>query len=340
MDAKSTGPDRLDELLVEYRTWLVVERGLAPNSIAAYLRDVGDYVAALRRAGIHAPDAVDERMVERYAARLRTARDDDGAPRYAAASIARKLVAVRSLHRFAADEGFAPTDPTEAVRAGRVPAGLPKAMSEAEVTALLDAAGGDDPVGLRDRAVLELLYASGLRISELVGLDRGDLDFGRGLVRVLGKGSKERVVPVGRVARTALEAYLERGRPVLERPERAHGPARSARVARRAPIGDAVFLNTRGDRLSRQSCWAVVRATARRAGLGDRLSPHTLRHSCATHLLEHGADIRVVQELLGHASLSTTQVYTKVSGTALRRVYDAAHPRAKAPPVSPTVRAR
>jgi integrase/recombinase XerD len=185
---------------------------------------------------------------------------------------------------------------------------------------LLGAVLGDDAIARRDRAILEVLYASGARISELVGLDRADVDLADGLLRVLGKGNKERVVPIGRSARDALGAYLDRARPaLLER-----------RGARTAPAGDAVFVNTRGGRLTRQACWKIVRTAGERAGLGGRLSPHVLRHSCATHMVDHGADIRVVQELLGHASLSTTQVYTKVSPERLRAVYDAAHPRARA----------
>src|ERR671910_289823 len=210
-------------------------------------------------------------------------------------------------------------DPSEEVGAPRVPLGIPKALTEDEVEALLAAVVGDTARALRDRAIVETLYATGVRISELVGLDRRDLDLGDGLVRVLGKGSKERIVPVGRSARDALTAYLADGRPQLARPDR------SPRG------GEAVILNVRGGRLSRQSCWKIVRAAGERAGFGGRLSPHVLRHSCATHMLERGANIRVVQELLGHASLSTTQVYTKVSPERLRAVYEAAHPRARFP---------
>ena len=207
-------------------------------------------------------------------------------------------------------------DPSGQVGAPRVPQGIPKALSETEVDALLGAVEGDDPRALRDRAILETLYGTGVRISELVGLDRVDLDLEDRLMRVLGKGSKERVVPVGGSAQRALLAYLERGRPALERPS-----------TRRVP-GDPLLLNARGGRLTRQSCWKIVTAAGDRVGLTGRLSPHVLRHSCATHMLDHGADIRVVQELLGHASLSTTQVYTKVSPERLRAVYELAHPRA------------
>jgi integrase/recombinase XerD len=310
--------DTLDQLLAEYDTWLTVERGLAENTVVSYRRDLRRYTSFLRERGVVDPLTVDEPTVIAYVEHLKAARDDDDRPRYAPSSIARSLVAVRSFHRFCVDEGFGSADPSEEIGAPRVPQGIPKALSEQEVDALLGAVPGDDPRALRDRAILETLYATGVRISELIGLDRRDLDLEDGLVRVLGKGSKERVVPVGGSARTALTVYLDRGRPVL---------AASARRARSA--GEAVFLNARGGRITRQGCWKIVRAAGERAGLGGRLSPHVLRHSCATHMLEHGADIRVVQELLGHASLSTTQIYTKVSPERLRAVYDAAHPRAR-----------
>lgn len=304
----------LDDAVAEFRTWLVVERGLAPNSVASYRRDLRRYVSFLDARGVRDVDRVTESDVSAYAADLATAVDADGRPRYAPASIARALVSVRSLHRFARDEGLAPSDPTEELQGARVPQGIPKALTEPEVEALLQAVEGDDPLALRDRAALETLYAGGLRIAELVGLDRADLDLDGGLVRVFGKGRKERIVPIGRPARAALEEYLRRGRPALESP-------------RARPAGDPVFLNTRGGRLSRQAGWKIVHTAGTRAGLGDGLSPHVLRHSCATHMLDHGADIRVVQELLGHASLSTTQIYTKVSPERLRHAYLAAHPR-------------
>ncbi len=297
--------------------WLTVERGLAANSLAAYRRDLRRYAAFLRRRGLTDPAAVDEEVVLAYVADLSSALDDEGRPRFAPSSIARAVVAVRSFHRFCVEEGDSGSDPSEEVGAPRVPQGIPKALTEAEVTALLGAVTGDSPLALRDRAILETLYATGARISELVGLDRGDLDLTDGMVRVFGKGSKERIVPVGRRARQTLEAYLERGRPTL------------VGLRPRRDAVDALVLNARGGRLTRQGCWKIVRAAGARVGLSGRLSPHVLRHSCATHMLEHGADIRVVQELLGHASLSTTQVYTKVSPERLRAVYDRAHPRAR-----------
>jgi integrase/recombinase XerD len=227
-------------------------------------------------------------------------------------------VSVRSLHRFCVDEGAATVDPTGDVGAPRVPQGLPKALTEEEVERLLGAVVGEDAVARRDRAILELLYGAGLRISELVGLSLADLDLDAGVLRAFGKGSKERVVPVGRLAKAALGAWLGPGGRAAMAPER---------WARRGDA-DAVFLNQRGGRLSRQGAWGVVRRYGDRVGLGERLTPHVLRHSCATHMLDHGADIRVVQELLGHASIATTQVYTRVSTERLRQVYEEAHPRA------------
>lgn len=311
--------DHLARLIVDYHDWLAVERGLSPNTRAAYRRDLTRYERWLRAQGITSVDAVGDPLVHRYVADLRALLDDEGRPALAPSSIARAVVTVRSFHRFCVDEGGATHDPTEHVDAPRVPQGIPKALTEAEVNAILDAAPGGDPLADRDRAILELLYASGLRISELIGLDLDAVDLEDGFVRVLGKGSKERVVPVGRSARRALEVYLRDGRLAL----------RTGRSRGRTD-DNAVFLNARGGRLTRQACWKIVRDAGTRVGLGEQLSPHVLRHSCATHMLDHGADIRVVQELLGHASVSTTQVYTKVSTERLRAVYDSAHPRARA----------
>jgi integrase/recombinase XerD len=308
-------PDQFDALLAEYDTWLRVERGLSPNTLAAYRRDLRRYAVYLRRRGVTGDVArVDEAIVARYVDELGQARTDDGKRRYKESSIARSLAAVRSFHRFCVEEGLLVADPSGDVGAPRVPQGIPKALTEAEVEALLGAVPGDGPRPQRDRAILELLYAGGLRISELVGLDLGDVDLYDGLVRVLGKGNKERVAPLGRTAREAVGDYLTTGRPELA--GRTSTPA--------------LFLNARGGRLTRQGAWLIVRAAGDRAGLRGRLFPHVLRHSCATHMLDRGADIRVVQELLGHASLSTTQVYTKVSPERLRAVYEAAHPRAGA----------
>ena len=296
----------------EFLTWLATERGRSPNTLAAYRRDLRAYVGWLRGRGTPVT-AADEATIDAYVAHQRAG---DRAP----ASVARALVAVRALYRFLAEEGFVEVDPAAEVEVPRVPKGLPKPLSEAEIGALLDAVVGDDALALRDRAMVEVLYGTGLRISELVGLSLGKLDLdGRQLI-AFGKGRKERLVPIGACALDALRAYLgPRGRVAL-------APAQWAR----RDDAEAVFLNQRGGRLSRQGAWQIVRGYGERAGLGDRLSPHVLRHSCATHMLDHGADIRVVQELLGHASLTTTQVYTLVSTDRLRQVYDSAHPRAAA----------
>ncbi|MEW6475280.1 MAG: site-specific tyrosine recombinase XerD [Actinomycetota bacterium] len=310
----------LDRLLAEHATWLAVERGVAANTLAAYRRDLAAYAGFLRgRAGGGAIDvgSLTEGDVDAFVDHLKAARGEDGKPRWSAASVARALVAVRSFHRFCLTEGHLAADPSEDVTAPRVPQGIPKALTEPEVEALLAAVTGDDPTALRDRAILETLYATGLRISELVGLDVGALDLEEGFLRAFGKGAKERIVPVGHTASAAIEAWL---------------PARAAILARarRGRIdADALFVNPRGGRLTRQGCWKIVSAYGLRAGLGGRLSPHVLRHSCATHMVDRGADLRVVQELLGHASVSTTQIYTKVTQSRLRAVYDAAHPRAK-----------
>ncbi len=300
-------PLEMEELL----SWLGVEKGRSANTLAAYRRDLAAYSEFLTGRGL-TPAAVTEPVVEDYLAFLRAA---GRAP----ASVARALVSVRSLHRFLEDEGHVATNPAGEVQRPKVPSGLPKALSEAEVLALLDAVTGDDAVARRDRAILEVLYGCGLRVSELVGLSLADLDLSSGLLRAFGKGSKERIVPVGRLAGEALEAWVSRGGRSELVPER---------WARRGDA-EAVFLNTRGGRLSRQGAWGIVRHHGEAVGLADRLSPHVLRHSCATHMLDHGADIRVVQELLGHASISTTQVYTKVSAPRLRQIYESAHPRAK-----------
>jgi integrase/recombinase XerD len=294
----------------ELLAWLAAERGRSENTLRAYRRDLRAYATWLSRQRLALTD-VTAGSVESYVAHLRQA---GRAP----ASVARALVAVRSLHRFLTEEGNATVDPAGGVEVPRVPRGLPKALSEDEVTALIASVTGFDPVARRDRAILEVLYGTGLRISELVGLSLADLDLDGGVLRAMGKGSKERVVPLLGLAEEAVRAWLSpSGREAL-------APARWARRG----DAEAVFLNARGGRLSRQGAWGIVRRHGDRVGLGERLTPHVLRHSCATHLLDHGADIRVVQELLGHASISTTQVYTLVSTARLRAAYESAHPRA------------
>jgi integrase/recombinase XerD len=299
-----------------YLDHLAVERGLAANTLSSYRRDLRRYLGHLAGRDIDAPDKVGEADVSAFLVALREGDEDH--PPLAANSAARAVVAVRGFHRFLLREGIVTVDAARGVRPPSPPKRLPKAISVQEVEALLAAAGADEtPRALRDRALLELLYGSGARISEAVGLDVDDLDVdpaGSGTVRLLGKGSKERVVPVGSYAREAASAYLVRGRPAL---------------AGSGSGSPALFLNARGGRLSRQSAWTVLRAAAERAGLRRAISPHTLRHSFATHLLDGGADVRVVQELLGHASVTTTQVYTLVTVDRLREVYATSHPRAR-----------
>ena len=304
-----------DDLPVEVADFLLsmrVERGRSANTLKAYANDLRTYVAWVDDRGLTIGE-VTEPVITDYVNELRSG---DRAP----SSVKRMLVSVRGLHRFLAEETEGVADPTINVEVPKSPKGLPKALSEAEVELLLGSVTGTDPVARRDRAILEVLYGTGIRIGELSGMSLSDLDLDAGLVRVFGKGSKERIVPLGRYALVALVAWLgPDGRPLME-PER---------WARRGDA-DAVFLNQRGGRLQRQGAWLVVRTAGDRVGLGARLTPHVLRHSCATHMLDHGADIRTVQELLGHASISTTQVYTLVSGERLQSVYRAAHPRATA----------
>jgi integrase/recombinase XerD len=306
----------------------MVERGLAAHTLEAYRRDLDRYTAALAARGRTAIGEVTTRDVAEFLAGLRAGDADH--PPLAASSAGRAVVAVRGLHAFAAAEGLTGEDPARPVRPPAPPRRLPKAISVTEIERLLQAAGaGDGPAPLRDRALLELLYGTGARISEAIGLDIDDLDLVIGddparvpaavrvpaAFRLAGKGGRQRMVPAGSYARQALEAYLVRARPTF------------AVAARRGPASPAVFLNARGGRLTRQGAWAALRAAAGRAGLAE-VSPHTLRHSFATHLLDGGADVRVVQELLGHASVTTTQVYTLVTVDRLREVYAAAHPRA------------
>jgi integrase/recombinase XerD len=279
----------------------------------SYRRDLRRYLLVLADDGIDDLAEVTEGHVAEFLARLREG--DELHPPLSASSAGRAVVAVRGLHRFAFREGLTAADPAREVRPPLPARRLPKAISVDEVERLLEAAGFDQtPLALRDRALLELLYGTGARISEAVGLAVDDLDRGSGLVRLDGKGGKQRMVPVGSYAQRAVEAYLVRGRPGLA----AAGRGTSA-----------LFLNARGGRLSRQSAWTVLRAAADKAGLTVEVSPHTLRHSFATHLLDGGADVRVVQELLGHASVTTTQVYTLVTVDRLREVYATAHPRAR-----------
>ena len=292
----------------------MVERGLADNTLKSYRRDLRRYVSHLAAQGVDDVDQVTEAAVGGFLMSLREG-DAEHQP-LSAGSAGRTVVAVRGFHKFAVREGLARHDPAAGVRPPASARRLPKALPLSDIEAILDAAGAPGTsLALRDRALLEVLYGTGARISEAVGLDLDDLDLDEGTVLLRGKGGKERMVPVGSYARQAVEAYVVRGRPEL------------SAVGRATP---ALFLNARGGRLSRQSAWTVLVKAADRAGVNAEVSPHTLRHSFATHLLDGGADVRVVQELLGHASVTTTQVYTLVTVDSLREVYATAHPRALA----------
>jgi integrase/recombinase XerD len=292
---------------------LTVERGLAANTLTAYRRDLRRYVGFLTARGIMTAGQVDDIVVRSFIASVSASTHGPDAAPYKATSVSRVLSAVRSFHRFLVGEGVAEQDPTSEVVRPRVPRPLPHPLGVEEVRRLIEAPAPSTPTGLRDRAILEVLYGAGVRVSELTGLDVDDLDLEGGFVRVTGKGGKEREVPIGRQAQRAVGSYLTRARPRLVG-QRTRG---------------ALFLNTRGGRLSRQACAKLLGAYASRAGIGRRVSPHDLRHSFATHLLEGGADVRVVQELLGHASVATTQIYTLVTREHLREVYYTAHPRAR-----------
>lgn len=307
--------DALGSQAQRYLDHLTVERGLAENTLRAYRRDLDRYGAFLRSRGIADAGDADDQTVAAFVAGLSASTHSDGRP-YRATSVVRTLSAVRSFHRFLLREGAIERDPAAAVIRPRLPRSLPRPLPLDDVQRILAAPPDATDVGRRDRAVLETLYGAGLRVSELTGLDVDDVDLEEGSVRVLGKGSTERDVPLGRYACDAIAAYLTRSRPQL-------ATARS-----RA----ALFLNQRGGRLTRQGVAGILAKAVAAAGVERRVSPHTLRHSFATHLLEGGADVRVVQELLGHASVATTQVYTLVTNEHLREVYFTTHPRARGAP--------
>jgi integrase/recombinase XerD len=299
-----------ERVVQAYLDHLTVERALAANTLSSYRRDLTRYVRAL---GGGALGEVTPAQVADYLAKLREG--DEQHPPLSAASAARAVSAVRGLHRFAVREGLVADDPARAITPPTPPRRLPKALDVGQIEALLGAVPTDGPRGLRDRALLEFLYGTGARISEAVGAAIDDLDLDSGGVLLRGKGGRSRLVPIGGYATQAVQAYLVRGRPAL------------AAAGRGTP---AVFLNARGGPLSRQSAWTILRRAATAAGLDpSKISPHTLRHSYATHLLDGGADVRVVQELLGHASVTTTQIYTLVTVDKLREVYATAHPRAR-----------
>lgn len=306
----------LAQLVDDYLRHLSIERGLAKNSISAYRRDLSSYLNFLEKQAITTPSEITESTITSYVGSI----SESGA--LLANSVARMLAGVRGLHRFWLFESITAGDPSSMVKPPKLPKRLPKAISISEIEKLIESSGPDpltldrsepDLARVRDRAILELLYATGARISELTALNLDDL-VDPTMIRLFGKGSKERIVPVGSYAQRALKAYLVRARPVL---------------VKKGKGTPALFLNQRGSRLSRQSAWQIIRDAADAAKMQSEVSPHTLRHSFATHLLEGGADVRVVQELLGHSSVATTQIYTLVTVDALREVYATSHPRAR-----------
>ena len=298
----------LEHALDAYLRHVTIERGLSEHTIAAYRRDLGVYTEWLAAEGITDTSAVTAAVIDRFIAERASAE-----PAPASSSLARLQSSVRGWHRFLAREGIEIDDPSGRLRPPKAPRRLPKALTIDQVERLLGAPSPEDPIGVRDRALLELLYATGARVSEAIGLDVDDLAHGD-VLRLRGKGSKERIVPIGSFARAAVDAYLTRVRPALA--AKGHASAR-------------LFLGARGSPLSRQSAWLVIRAAAEKAQITSEVSPHTLRHSFATHLLQGGADVRVVQELLGHSSVATTQIYTHVSVDTLRDIYATSHPRAR-----------
>ncbi len=297
-----------------YLRHVTVERGLSVNTVQAYARDLDAYILHLEQRDLSSPEAVTDADVTAFLHELR----DRGDESLATASAARMLSSVKGFHRFLLDEGIVDADVSAEARPPKLASRLPKAISIQHMASILATTDGDDEKSLRDKALLELLYATGARISEAVDLNVDDVisETGQGaaeVVRLFGKGRKQRLVPLGSFARDALDAYLVRARPII-----------SARGA----ATPALFLGVRGSRLSRQNAWLIIRDRAEQSKIGIAISPHTFRHSFATHLLEGGADVRVVQELLGHASVSTTQIYTRVTADTLRDMYTMAHPRA------------
>lgn len=321
LDNSRVAPE-LSAQIADYLGHLRIERGLSANTLSSYQRDLARYQTHLQAAGVTCAQEVEETHVAEFLRAVRTG--TDGRAALSARSAARALASVRGAHRYWAQEGLTGFDPAAEVHPPKQTESLPKALSVEYVTSLLEAPDPSNELGLRDRALLELLYASGARISEAVALDVDDIhaisqdDGDLALLRVTGKGNKQRMIPLGKYARNAIGDYLTAGRPAL-------AAAVSSSKSRPSP---ALFLNRLGGRLSRQSAWSALQKAAETAGLDTHVSPHTLRHCCATHLLERGADIRTVQELLGHVSVTTTQIYTKVTAQALRQTYALAHPRA------------
>lgn len=318
MPAQAAATTGVARVVRAYLDHVSVERALARNTLMSYRRDLAKYQSFLASRSVDDLGSVKEADVAEFVAQLREG-DEDRAP-LGAASVARSVIAVRGLHRFAVRDGLCANDPAADIRPSTPARRLPKAIPLSDVERLLGVVGDSaDLFALRDRALLELLYGAGLRISEAVGLAVDDLDRERGLVTVHGgKGGKSRIVPMGSYAWAAIDDYLVRARPGF-----------AARARSGGAVNARLLVNSRGGALSRQGAWLILKSAAHKAGLPE-VSPHTLRHSFATHLLDGGADVRVVQELLGHSSVTTTQVYTLVTVETLREVYAAAHPRALA----------
>ena len=297
----------MDELYREYLAYLRVERGSSPLTVSAYAADLKDYAQFLEKRGVESLDDVDREVIVAY-------ESDLFGRGYAASTVDRHVSVLKGFHRFLVREGYARRNPDDTIQLPKAPDRLPDVLSVAQVDAMLSRPLDEGPLALRNRAILEVLYGCGLRVSECTGLDLGDAILEEGYLHILGKGNKERIAPISGAALRALRDYLERGRPEL--------------VRSYAKSTSAVFLNARGGRLTRQSVHSLVAEAGRFIGVAN-LHPHTLRHSFATHMLAGGADLRVIQEILGHSDISTTQIYTHVNRTHIREEYLSAHPRAK-----------
>jgi integrase/recombinase XerD len=295
----------MNDLLQEFLNYISVERGLSHNTIDAYRRDLNQFSGYLTGKGYSDPAQVQSQTMIEYLLHLQQ-------QELKAASVTRKLAAIRSFFQYAVRERRLKIDPSVTIDSLKTPQRLPKVLSEKEINRLLEQPGASKPANLRDKAMLELMYATGVRVSELVSLKLNDINMDMGYIRCFGKGSKERIVPMGGSAVNALLDYLDRGRP---------------KIIRRA-AEETLFLNHHGRKMSRQGFWQIIQAAARRVGIGITVTPHMLRHSFATHMLDHGADLRSVQEMLGHADIATTQIYTHVTRTRIQQVYNKTHPRA------------
>ncbi len=294
------------KLLSEFLNYLSVEKGVAANTLKAYERDLNSYLQFIAVRGIEDIDNLKRLDIIDFLSFLKKSG-------YSPSTISRKLAAIKSFHKFTVREGFVSKLPTSELHSPKLIKRLPIVLTVEEVTRILEQPKGYEPLTLRDKAILELMYATGMRVSELIGLDTDDIDKESGTVRCFGKGSKERYIPIGSYALEATNTYLERGRPRL--------------IKKTRP--SALFLNARGKRLSRQGCWKIFKQYIEQSGISKKVYPHSLRHSFATHLLEAGADLRAIQEMLGHAFISTTQVYTKLTRQDLKEIYMETHPRAR-----------